>query len=485
MALSILMVASEAVPFAKTGGLADVLGSLPAALAALGHEVTVVLPRYRGVPAGDLAADFDLSLGGRTLRPVFHRHNVADVSVVLVDVPALYDRDALYGVGNDDYPDNGFRFAFLSRAALEYAGRTLRRVDVVHSHDWQAGLVPAYLASFFASHPVLAGAGTVFTIHNLAYQGLFGADLVPALDLDWRFFGVEGLEYWGRISFLKAGINFSRVVTTVSPTYAQEIQTPEFGFGFDGILRRRGRDVVGILNGIDAEVWNPRADANIPAPYGPDDLSGKREAKRALLEAMALPADAEGLARPLVGLVSRMVDQKGFDLLSGSMQGLLAFDAAYVLLGSGDPAYELEWRTLAAERPDQVAVHIGFDDRLAHLIEAGSDIFLMPSRFEPCGLNQMYSLRYGTVPVVRATGGLEDTVKNYSTETGRGTGFKFKGYTGRALLRALRCALQVYHEPARWQAIQVAGMKQDHSWASSARAFEKVYGRARGAVTNR
>jgi starch synthase len=483
MSLSIVMISSEAVPFAKTGGLADVVGALPRALARYGHRVTVFLPRYRGAAAGNVVAAFPVSLNGRTLAPRFHRHDLErGVTAVLIDSPELYDRDALYGIGNNDYPDNAFRFAFMSKAALEFAGRHLDPVDVVHAHDWQAGLAPLYLETLYHHHPVLGGAASVFTVHNLAYQGLFGPDLMPSLDLAWQLFAVEGIEYWGRISFLKAGINFSTLITTVSPTYAREVQTPEFGFGFEGILRRRSRDLAGILNGIDTERWNPMTDPALPEPFGASNLSGKRAAKREMLKTLGLPCDAEALAAPAVGIVSRMVDQKGFDLLSDAVSDLLRLGATYVLLGSGDPKYEAQWRKLAEANPLKVAVRIGFDDRLAHLIEGGSDLFLMPSRFEPCGLNQMYSLRYGTVPVVRAVGGLDDTVVNFNPKTVEGTGFKFRAYTGRALTRALRCALQVYRDPGLWRSLQQAGMRQDYSWAASAREYVSVYERARRTV---
>jgi len=474
------MIASEAVPFAKTGGLADVLGALPRALARLGHRITLFVPAYRGVPAGEVVAELDVSLGARTLRPRFERHDVAPaLRAIAIAADALYDREALYGTGNVDYPDNALRFAFLAKASLEFLARTSDTIDIIHGHDWQAGLAPVYLKRRYAAHPALGGTSAVLTIHNLAYQGLFSADVLPALDLGWDLFAVDSLEYWGKISFLKAGINFSAAVTTVSPTYAKEIQTPEYGFGFDGILRRRSADVAGILNGIDVAEWNPATDPALPTPFGPENLAGKREAKRALLQAFGIAADESAMRRPVVGLVSRMVDQKGFDLLFEVMPDLLQLDAVYVLLGSGDPRYEAQWSTASAGCPLRVGARIGFDERLAHLIEGGADIFLMPSRFEPCGLNQMYSLRYGTVPVVRATGGLDDTVDDYRPHTGAGTGFKFKSYTGRALIRALRRALQIYHVPARWQALQLAGMQLDHSWDASAREYVKVYERAR------
>jgi starch synthase len=481
--LSIVMLASEAVPFAKTGGLADVMGALPGALAELGLRVMVILPRYRGVPAAEVAAEFQVPLGASSLTARFHVHEIAQrLTAVLVECGPLYERDGIYGIGNQDYPDNALRFAFLSRAGLEFAGRTLEHVDVVHIHDWQTGLAPVYLATLYKEHPVLGRARSVMTIHNLAYQGLFSPDLMPSLSLPWELFGVDGLEYWGKISYLKAGINFSTLVTTVSPTYAKEIQTPEHGFGFDGILRRRSADLTGILNGIDATQWNPMTDPFLPEPYGPDNLSAKRASKCAVLEALEMRADQAMLDRPMVGMVSRMIDQKGFDLLSRVVQRLLRLDATFVMLGTGDTRYEAEWTGLAASHPDQVAARIGFDERLAHLIQAGADIFLMPSRFEPCGLSQMYSLRYGTVPVVHATGGLEDTVENDNPKTGGGTGFKFKAYTEQAFLRALEASFNAFSDRKRWLRIQQAGMKLDFSWQASARKYVRVYERALGLV---
>jgi starch synthase len=290
---------------------------------------------------------------------------------------------------------------------------------------------------------------------------------------------VDGIEYWQRASFLKAGIVFSAMVTTVSPRYAVEIQTPEYGCGFDGVLRSRRDRLVGILNGIDYDQWSPANDRYLPAPFGADDLSGKVAAKRQALEVFGLDQVPGAIERPLVGLVSRLVEQKGFDLLEGLSGELAELDATFVLLGTGEARYESMWRELAKARPDRIGAHIGFDERMAHVIEGGSDIFLMPSRFEPCGLNQMYSLRYGTVPVVRATGGLADTVRSVDERTGEGTGFAFDEYSAEALLGALRRALETYRRPDVWRRIQVAGMRQDHSWDASARRYEAVYERAR------
>ena len=436
---NILMVSPEAVPFAKTGGLGDVAGALPLALSRLGHRVTLVLPRYRNAGGGEVVARIPITVAGRAFETAFVEQPLAEgARAVLVECAELYDRPQLYGVGNNDYPDNPVRFAVLSRAALEFAARSGDRPDVIHAHDWQAGLAPVYLRTLYASHPALAGAAAVFTIHNLAYQGLFPPHWLPALDLGWELFGIDGLEFWGKVSFLKGGINFSDLITTVSARYAKEIQTPEYGFGFDGILGRRADRLVGILNGIDVDAWDPRTDPHLPVPFGPEALEGKRAAKQALLEEMGLPVSPATLRRPLIGMVSRLVDQKGFDLLAELAIGSRPLDATWVLLGSGDPGYEELWRRLASAHPDRVAVRIGFDDRLAHLIEAGADVFLMPSRFEPCGLNQMYSLRYGTVPVVRATGGLDDTIANWNARTGHGTGFKFRDPTPESLWAALR-----------------------------------------------
>jgi starch synthase len=479
MSRSVLIIGSEALPFSKTGGLADVLGALPPALAGLGWDVTLALPRYRGVVAGSLADRLSLVIGGGTRSVGVFEAAMADrVRVWLVECEDLFDRDGLYGVGSLDYPDNALRFALLVRAALEYAARRGIRPSVVHAHDWQAGLAPVYLATRYQSHPVLGGTPSVFTIHNLAYQGLFSREWLPRLDLGWDLFTVDRLEFWGRVSFLKGGVNDADLVTTVSPTYAREIQTPDLGFGFDGILRHRAADLVGVLNGIDTTAWDPRCDPAIPAPYDADHLEAKAVSKRALFDRYGLPADDQAMRRPLVGLISRMVDQKGFDLIASVAPDLPSLDAAFVGLGTGEARYEDLVARLAATHPGRFAFRIGFDENLAHLIEAGADIFLMPSRFEPCGLNQMYSLRYGTVPVVRAVGGLADTVRDYSPGNRFSTGFVFRDYSPEALLSTLRRALDTYRDARRWRTLQRAGMRQDNSWDRRAREYVKMYDRA-------
>ena len=475
--MRILMVASEALPFAKTGGLADVVAALPAALARLGHHVDVVIPRYQGVTAGERAGTVRVGIGGQVAVAQIWIAAAGNVRTVFVDYPAYFDRPSLYGTAGQDYPDNPERFAFLAVAALEWAAALPERFDLVHCHDWQSGLLPVLLRNGYAPAGI-ARTPAVFTIHNLAYQGVFDASWLPRLGLGWDLMRIDALEYWGRISYLKGGILFSRLITTVSPRYAREIQTPEFGFGFDGMLRHRADDLVGILNGIDYDQWDPARDPHLPEPYDATNLAGKAAAKRVVLETYGIPVDEATRARPLVGLISRLIDQKGFDLIAEVADELPRLDASFVLLGTGNRRYEDLWLGLAARHPDRVGAQIGFDEGLAHRIEAGADLFLMPSRFEPCGLNQMYSLRYGTIPVVRAVGGLYDTVRNFNPRTGKGMGFTFDEYSAQALLDTLRWALDVYRDRSKWHRIQRAGMSQDFSWDASARQYVKVYERA-------
>ncbi|HVL69238.1 MAG TPA: glycogen synthase GlgA [Vicinamibacterales bacterium] len=473
--LRILMVTSEAHPFAKTGGLAEVSAALPAALARLGHAVTLVLPRYQGVEATGDVLGFEFSLGSRAVAGQFVERRLPEgVRAVLVDIPEFYDRPGLYGADGVDYPDNAMRFAALSRAALEYARLKGERPDIIHAHDWQTGLVPVYQKMHFSNDPVVGRIPVVFTIHNLAFQGVFGAATLDAIGLGWDVFHPNAMEYWGNISLLKGGVNFSEKITTVSPTYAREILTPEFGFGLEGVLARRAADLAGIVNGIDTERWNPAADPFVPATYSADDLSGKRDAKRALLADAGLPSDDAALERPVIGIISRLTDQKGFDLVGAAARELMELDAAWVMLGSGERHHEDLLRAMAQHHPDRVSATIGFDERLAHLIEAGADMFLMPSRFEPCGLNQLYSLRYGTIPIVRATGGLEDTVTDAAQPGGNGV--KFSDYSPAGLLAAVRRALDLYRDPVQWQQLQRAAMSVDPSWDVSAREYVKVYG---------
>lgn len=464
------MIASEVYPFSKTGGLADVTAALPRALGGLGHDVTVVTPRYRGIEAGTPVDAFGLEVAGTRVDVGLGAVALGEgARVLFVDCPRLFDRAGIYNEDGVDYPDNALRFALLSAAAIDWQARQPEPTHVVHAHDWQAGLVPVYLRQ-------RGGPGVVFTIHNLAYQGNVDKSWVPRLGLSWADFTVAGFEFYDRLSFLKAGVGFADHVTTVSPTYAEEIQRPEYGYGFDGVMRARRDRLTGILNGIDTREWNPAADRFLPQPFDATDLSGKRAAKRALLELFGLPVDDDSLARPVIGMVSRMVDQKGLDLIAALAGDLPSLDATFTIVGTGESRYQDMWRALAAWHPDRVSAHIGYDERRAHLIEAGADVFMMPSRYEPCGLNQMYSLRYGTVPVVRAVGGLVDTVRPYNPRNGQGTGFLFADYTPDALRRALESALALYRgHPRAWRRLQLNGMRKDFSWDRSAREYVKVY----------
>jgi len=464
------MVASEATPFVKTGGLADVLGSLPPELKALGHDVAVVLPWYRESRVGEsdcVLEHVPVWLGTKSYLMRLHVSVVRGVPHYLVECPALFDRDGVYVAVDGEFPDNHIRFAALSRAALVVA-RRLFRPDVLHCHDWQAALAPVFLRSALANDPTFLGVRTLLTIHNLGYQGVFARWQLGEAGLDGSVFHPGGVEFYGDVNLLKGGIASSDAVSTVSKGYAKEIQTPEFGFRLDGLLRERADVLFGILNGVDYSVWNPETDPFLPVNYSPRDLQGKRACKSELLRHVGLPGEA--MERPLVGIVSRFASQKGFDLLEEAAADLAAEDLSLVALGAGERSYEALFMGLAARYPDRVAVRIAYDDPLAHKIEAGSDIFLMPSRYEPCGLNQIYSLRYGTVPVVRATGGLDDTIDS-------STGFKFEDYSAAALVAALQAALAAYREPEGWRRLMLNGMAKDYSWRTSAVEYAGLYRR--------
>ncbi len=466
----VLMVASEATPMAKTGGLADVAGALAAALGALGHEAAILMPRYRGVPLENARRVYDdlrVWFGPDCYTCTLYLAVERGVPYYLADCPALYDREGLYGDATGDFPDNHIRFAVLSRVALT-AVRHVFRPHVIHCHDWQTALVPIYIHTRFAGDPTFMGLRTVLTLHNLGYQGLFPPEILPQIGLDDDLLRPDALEFHGRVNLLKGGIRFSDALTTVSPTYAREIQTPELGFGLDELLRGRGDALTGILNGADYSDWNPETDPFIAARYSAADLSGKAACKLDLLAEFGLPPEA--LHKPLLGIVSRFDSQKGFDLIEEIAPALAEEDCLLVVLGTGYAEHEQLLRELAAAHPEKIAVRVAYDNPLAHRIEAGADIFLMPSRYEPCGLNQIYSLRYGTVPVVRATGGLDDTIDE-------STGFKFREYAGPALFEAIRQALAAFRDRDRWEAMMLAGMRKDFSWNASAAAYSALYQR--------
>ena len=477
------MVSSEASPWAKSGGLADVLGALPKALAFRGHAVATVIPRYMGAKTAQatrVIRGLPIAFGKRIFEIAIWKLRADETTFFFVDEPLLFDRPGLYGDKDGDYPDNHIRFAVLSRAALEIS-RRLFPADIIHCHDWQTSLVPAYLKDPRVVDPSMLGIRTLLTIHNLGYQGLFDKSALAEIGLPDEFFTPNGMEFWGKINFLKAGIVFADALNTVSRKYAEEIQTPEYGFGLDGLLRERRSVLSGIVNGADYSRWNPEADPWIAAHYSADEiasgnLAGKQTCKRELLREMGLPEKANN--RPLLGIISRFTGQKGFDLIGEAAPDLftgdlLQDDVYLAALGDGEPQWENLFRMLQTQFPDRISVKFGYDDALAHRIEAGADVFLMPSRYEPCGLNQIYSLCYGTVPVVRATGGLDDTITAFPA--GDATGFKFLDYNGIALLAAIRQACLVWKDKKAWTAMMLRGMRKDYSWTASAGEYSRLY----------
>ncbi len=474
--MRIVMAAGEMTPYAKTGGLGDVVAALPRALAAMGHEVVVFVPFYRQIReqlpnARQVPGTFAVPMGGlRESGELYTEMLDARLMLAMVKHDGFFDRPALYGDTSGLYPDNGERFIFFAKAVV--AGVSLLRFapDVLHAHDWHAALTPLFWRREMG---VAWKLRTMFTIHNLAYQGVFPADQFELTNLPPEFFALYGLEFHNQISFMKAGLLYSDVVNAVSPRYAEEIRTPEFGCGLDGLLRDLGPKLVGVLNGVDCAEWNPETDPHIAARYSAADLAGKAACKRALLETFKLPVERE--SAPLIGIVTRLERQKGSDLVADAIPELMAMGATLVVLASGNPKLETRYRELAQQYPGQFGLHIGFSNAMAHQIEAGSDMFLMPSRFEPCGLNQMYSLRYGTVPVVRAVGGLADTVQQFDPATGQGTGFRFDEATAPAMLDAVNAAIEIWRKPDDWLRLIRNGMACDFSWRKSAERYVELY----------
>jgi starch synthase len=478
--MHIVFAASECVPFSKTGGLADVVGALPRALASLGHQVTVYVPRHRQTKLSDaqtVVRSITVPFDDRyRFCSVVTNGSHSSVGFCFVEYPPFFDRDGLYGTPSGDYPDNAERFALFSRAVLE-GSKILGVPDVFHCHDWQSALIPILLRTQYAEDPAFRDVATVFTIHNMGYQGLFPPDTLPLLTLPWDLFTISKMEFFGNVNFLKGALVYSDFVTTVSRKYSQEIQTAEFGFGLEGVLRDRSATVTGILNGVDYDEWSPQNDKFIAAKYSPQDLSGKIQCKQDLLNAFGVANP--NLRLPIIGIVSRFAAQKGFDLISQVMDRLAREEMVVVALGAGDKPYEEMFLRLNRQFPNKIAVKVAYDNALAHKIEAGSDMFLMPSRYEPCGLNQIYSLKYGTVPIVRATGGLDDTIEPWDPRAGTGAGFKFSEYSGEALLATVKQALHAFRDQASWQQLMRNGMNKDFSWNASAKEYVRVYERAR------
>lgn len=476
--MQIVFAASEAVPFAKTGGLADVVGALPQEILKFGHEVTVYLPLYRTVRQH---LNGELKYPVRSITIPFPHGNrfvgivdggVRDgVKSYFVDCPEFFDRQGVYGNNGDSYGDNAERFGLFCRAVLE-AAKLLGIPDVFHVHDWQAALVPVLLRTVYSTDPLLKKCATVLTIHNAAYQGWFPPATTEQLLLPWEIFTYDKLENYNTFNFLKGGIVYADQLTTVSRKYAEEIQTPDGGSGLDGALRLRGADLHGIVNGVDYTEWDPATDGNLAAHFSATDLRGKRECRKDLLHAFGLEVPEQ---TPVIGICSRFTSQKGFDLLEQVSGRLAERDLAVVALGTGEPYYEKFFRDFAFANAGRFAVQIRYDEAMAHKIEAGADIFLMPSRFEPCGLNQIYSLKYGTVPVVRATGGLADTVEEWNPASRTGTGFKFDRYEAQALLDTIDRALTAFYDKEQWSQLMQNGMAQNFNWDQAAPQYVAVY----------
>jgi len=482
--MRVILASSEVAPYSKTGGLGDVAGALPRALSRVGCDVCVVTPRYTGWGGhpGDVVShetgelildDLRVPFAGGVKYAAVWRDWMNGAPVYFIDNPEYFGRGYIYGYGDFDAE----RFAFFSRAVIELAKRIGGPPDVVHCNDWQTGFIPAYLAKVYVSDPFFARTATLFTIHNLAFQGIFDPNLVLKFGFGWDVFQF-GMEFHGAANAMKAGIYFSTAVSTVSPKYAQEIQTPEFGVNLDGLLRQRRDSLIGILNGVDYNEWNPETDANISANYGIHDLSGKTACKRDLLEKYHLPVDLE---KPVVAIVSRLTSQKGIDLIAQSVWRILETGAYFILLGSGAESYVGYFQHVRDTMPAQVGVYFGYNNALAHQIEAGADIFLMPSAYEPCGLNQMYSLKYGAAPIVRGVGGLDDTIRNFEPTTGRGNGYKFYEYSGDRMMGKFYEAMMVYYDREAWRKLQLNGMREDFSWDSSAHNYMTAYRQIVGA----
>lgn len=484
--LRILLVSPEAVPYAKTGGLADVAGALPKSLAEQGHIVKLVLPLYKQIDREKfgvkrIVSDLKAFIAG--CEETFHicEANAGgdNFKVWLIEHDGFFDRPELYRDPStgDDWADNDERYAFFARAVLETCRKTEFIPDVIHCNDWQSGLIPAFL-KVDPQYKDFDNTSTIFSIHNIAYQGNFPSESFDKLGLYRSLFASgEGFEFWGKVSYLKAGIWYADLINTVSETYAKEIQTSnEYGYGFEGVLTERSDDLYGILNGIDYDIWDPSVDDLIPAKFTPEKLAGKKKCKNALRKKVKLPMVRRDV--PIIGIISRLADQKGFDLIEEVAEELMKLDIQIVLLGTGDEKYHKLFTKLHKKYPKKIAALLEFNNEMAHLIEAGSDMFLMPSRYEPCGLNQLYSLRYGTIPIVRRTGGLADTIENVNPSKGTGNGFVFIKYDAREMLNTIKFACEVYRDKNIWEVMMLRGMRQDFSWEASAKKYLALYEKA-------
>ena len=494
--IKVLIATPEAIPFAKTGGLADVAGALPKVLKGLGCEVRLIMPLYRQIQESgekteikDTGIQVSVPLGFRELSVPVFQSSANDVPAYFLKRDEYYDRKYLYTMPEGDYFDNAERFIVFSRAVIEAVKKLDFKPDIIHCHDWQTGLISTFLKTIYKNDPFFVDTKTVFTIHNIAYQGQFPKSHFQLTGLPPETFTPDGVEFWGNMNFLKAGIVFSDIITTVSEKYSQEIQTSEFGYGLEGVLQAKKENLFGVLNGVDYDDWSPEKDKFIVAKYDYKDLSGKAKCRQDLLKEynLNLPDDA-----PVIGIISRFADQKGFDILSQAMEDLMAMNLGMVVLGTGERKYHNLFEGLAKKYSKKLGVKITFDNKIAHKIEAGSDMFLMPSKYEPCGLNQIYSLKYGTIPIVRATGGLDDTIQDYKNPTSppftkggmggfsdepTGNGFKFNEYSSKALTAKIKDAMQIFADKKEWKKLVQKGMQQDFSWERSAKRYVELYGK--------
>ncbi len=479
--MNILFAVSEAAPFAKTGGLADVAGALPTALAEQGDKVYLFLPLYREIsekyPELKAVAEVAIPVGDKQFKGKIvsfasgSGERPQNLKIFFIAQDEFFNRPTLYGPAGDEYPDNAVRFIFYCRAVMEAVRVLNLDIDIFHAHDWQTALIPVYLQTLYQGRPGYRG-GSLFTIHNLGYQGLQDKELLPLTGLGWEEFTFERLEFYDRLNLLKGGLVYADKLNTVSRAYSREILTPEFGCGLETVLTERRKDLYGILNGVDYREWDPSCDPFIENHFRPGRMAGKKVCRKKLAQTFKLE-DHPSL--PMIGMVSRLVEQKGFDLILPLLAEVEKLAARFVFLGTGDPGIEAELKKLARKFPQQIAFICAHDNRLAHLLEAGADIFLMPSRYEPCGLNQMYSLRYGTIPLVRATGGLDDSITPFEAKICHGNGFKFKQYNLADLKKTMVQALDVYNRPRLWYRLRANAMRCDFSWAKSALEYRKLY----------
>lgn len=460
--MKILIAASEVVPFAKTGGLADVAGALPLALEELNQDVIIAMPRYKAVAGAKFAIqrlkeDISSSTIGKNIRVYF------------IENDSYFNREGLYGNKNGDHKDNLDRFSFFCKRTLQLLKEINFKADIIHVHDWQAALIPVYLKTVYTNDAFYEKIKTILTIHNIGYQGIFSKEEFPKLGLDWSLFALDGLEFYNKVNILKGGIEFSDLINTVSPAYSQEIQTKQFGFGLEGVLNRHKSSLFGILNGLDYSIWNPKTDKFIAKNYSLDSLPDKYKNKQDLLKLCKLPQKKEV---PLFGIVSRLAEQKGFDILVMAMEKICKLNLQLVILGTGDLKYHNLLEGIAKKYPKVISLHLKFDDALAHKIYAGSDIFLMPSKYEPCGLGQMISLRYGTIPLVFKTGGLADTVT-------KDNGFVFNVYNKEELLKAVKKSIAAFAKKEKWEKLMLKALQHNFSWKESAKKYLDLYEKAK------